>query len=541
MTATLPEQLSVIEASGHHWDWVVVGTGPGGATFGHALARKGHSVLFVERGFATHGNSLRIASRYPEEDSRFTADPSARADLLRRSGRWSEILHDQSTAKPRPFTPFIGSGTGGSSALYGMVMERFFPSDFEGDGLARARWPFDYDELLPYYIAAERLYGVQGERDPLRQESVAQDSPSDSPTLNREHRWLREHLDAQGLHPYRVPVACALLSQCEGCQGVLCPHPCKRDAASQCLMPALRDHGARLLTGCTVQRLHANGPEVRAVELVDSQGLSHQLLCRNVALAAGALVTPHILMRSASEQAPSGLANRSGLVGRNLMRHAIDLYAVPLPPQACPPDDLRQKQLAFNDWYDRDGVKLGSVQSFGKLPPGTVVATDLRNSAQAALGHWVGSVLQPMEGLLAKIVDRQFEQRLLLAATLEDTAQASNRVLPACNGDDRLRIHYRLPPGDLPRLQIMRSRMRKALAPHGVSLLKQAENNQRIAHACGTARAGLSPATSVLTAHCRTHDVGNLWVIDGSFFPSSGGTNPSLTIAANALRVAASL
>ena len=125
---------------------------------------------------------------------------------------------------------------------------------------------------------------------------------------------------------------------------------------------------------------------------------------------------------------------------------------------------------------------------------------------------------------------------LLIVTTLEDLPRDSNRVYPLPQGG--IAIEYRLDASTVERIKEFRALMARMLSPMKFRLLKQAENNERIAHACGTCRMGVNARTSVLDPHNRAHDLDNLYVVDASFFPSSGGINPSLTIAANALRVA---
>jgi choline dehydrogenase-like flavoprotein len=138
------------------------------------------------------------------------------------------------------------------------------------------------------------------------------------------------------------------------------------------------------------------------------------------------------------------------------------------------------------------------------------------------------------------VLNTLVNRRMILATTLEDLPYADNQVSLPGAGDDgaRLTLNYRVRQSDKARIDAFRSRMKAVLKPYSFSIVKQAENNQRIAHVCGTCRFGTDPAASVLDAYNRAHGIANLYVVDASFFPSSGGTNPSLTIAANALRVA---
>lgn len=551
--SSLSGRLTLDEAAGQHWDVIVIGTGIGGATFGYAMACAGQQVLFCERGAAhldqAGGDGTALTGHYPEEDlagaiARYLALDQR---LLRHAGRASDLVNDVSNRKTRSFVPFVGSGTGGSSALYGMAMERFFPADFEPrqqhpgdiDNSLPAAWPLSYTELAPWYSRAEALYRVRGSVDPLRAGFDGPRSLPAPPALTPAADWLAQHLSATGLHPYRLPMACEFLPGCQGCQGYICPKACKNDSARICLAPAVTEHGAQLLADCTVVKLETLHQRVTGVVCSQPDGSLRSLRARTVALAAGALQSPALLLRSASEAWPDGLANRSGQVGRNLMRHCIDLHAIAPPEQARPTGgENRQKQLAFNDFYAGPAGKLGSVQSFGRLPPQRMLWATLLDD----VAHSPWAALLPLLRRAAPLLTptlRQLEQdSMILAATLEDLPNANNRVMLDPSQAEGLHLHYRMTAGQRQRVATLRRLIAARLRPLPVRLLKQAENNQRLAHVCGTLRFGRSAVDSVLDADNRAHGLDNLFAVDASFFPSSGGTNPSLTVAANALRVA---
>lgn len=417
-------------------------------------------------------------------------------------------------------------------------MERFSPEDFEpvSPGRQRAspgpgvRWPLTYSELAPYYSQAERLYRVRGGLDSLRADAPMLDP---APELSATGAALTGRLSARGLHPYRLPSACDFLPGCESCQGFLCPRDCKNDSHRIALEPALRSHGATLLDECEVVRLRTHGRRIAAVDCVRND--KPMTLHANVVIvAAGALHTPALLLRSASSDSPRGLANTSGLVGRNLMRHLIDLYAIKLPIDG--PLDNRSKEIAFNDFYVHQGAKLGTVQSFGRLPPAEMVMQALCDDIAASRQRWLLPLIRAASPVVQRYLSRLINERVTLAAIVEDSPQPDNRVELAGTGS--IAIRYRVNDSDRQRVATMRHLMRGALKGLSYRLIAEADNNQRIAHACGTCRFGDDPRTSVLDGHCRAHDLDNLYVVDASFFPTSGGTNPSLTIAANALRVA---
>ncbi len=419
-----------------------------------------------------------------------------------------------------------------------MAMERFFPADFHPranfpqveDTSLPESWPINYEDLQPYYEAAERLYRLRGSPDPLRTdaESVYLAPPLPLSPGNQE---LYDFLQRKGLHPYCLPLAYEGVPDCPGCQCYLCPKPCKNDSSRICLEPALKDYGAGLLDQCSVLRLEADKGRLTGV-ICSWQGKTITLRSELVVLAAGALQTPALLLRSASPVWPNGLANESGLVGRNLMRHCVDLYAVFVNN---PPYRGNVKEIAFNDCYHADGYKLGSVQSFGILPPAPMIVEQMQQDLRD--GRWPPAAvfLGLIKPLLRSVFSRLFARTLILATVMEDIPHPENQVL---SEDGRVVLQYRLHPYDRERIALFRQKMRAILQPYRFILLKQAENNDRIAHACGTCRFGVDARDSVLNPMNRTHSISNLYVTDASFFPSSAGINPSLTIAANALRVA---
>ncbi|MEO7497060.1 MAG: GMC family oxidoreductase [Massilia sp.] len=530
------------------WDAVIVGTGMGGATLGYALARAGKRVLFLEKGLNHTGNPDALLGDYAEAHfGRDEAPMPAHRDTLAKAGRYQAPLDDRSKPRLNTFIPFVGQGSGGSTALYGMALERFFPADFTprsafadvGESSLPDAWPISYAELAPHYAAAEALFRVRGSADPLRGED-ARGHFMTPPPLTPASDELFKFFENQQLHPYRLPMACEFVPGCEGCQGYLCAKECKNDANRICLQPAIRDHRACLLDACEVLRVEADSAAARSV-VYRRHGVERSVRADIIVLAAGALETPRLLLDSASADWPDGLANASGQVGRNLMRHHIDLYLI--EPKLKGEFDNRQKEFAFNDFYQADGQKLGSVQSFGRLPPARMLAASLVDDLRQGPMPWSASLFSMVKPAVNPVLRQMVERRMVLATTIEDFPYADNQVMPSHGGDGqaRLSMQYRVRPRDQARIDAMRARMKAVLRPYAFLLIKQAENNQRIAHVCGTCRFGDDPRDSVLDKHNRAHGLANLYVLDSSFFPSSGGTNPSLTIAANALRVGAHL
>ena len=532
-------ELSAREAERVVWDVIVVGTGMGGGTLGYSLARGGRRVLFVEKGRSTlPGAPDTIRSVLPE-----VAEPSAARsadmyyDVLARAGRSTDEIEDVSGRFSRRFVPFIGSGTGGSSAIYGMVCERFFVRDFTprqdfrnpGESTVPDAWPITYDQMHPWYTEAEKLLRVHGQADPLRPEAVDVNLPP-APPFSADNQPLVDYLSGRGLHPYHLPMACEYLDGCASCHSYLCERSCKGDAGRNCVLPAVTDHGAQLLPECRAVRLEADSTRVRRVICEDRSG-TLALTAKVVVLAAGALVTPILLLNSRSGEWPNGLANGSDLVGRNLMRHLIDL--IEIWPDSDSKATTPNKEIGLNDFYFWDDQKYGTVQSFGSMPPMEMLTNQpgLRPKA-----------LRMASPVARRVYERFFNGGLVLAPLIEDLPYLDNRVLPGnpvgTDGRQRLQIRYRLHASEIERRGAFLRQLNDVLKPFRKTTLRGAEDNKAIAHVCGTCRFGTDPKSSVLDPHNRAHEVDNLYVVDSSFFPSSTGLNPSLTVAANALRVA---
>ena len=491
-----------------HFDVVVIGSGAGGGTLAHALAPTGARILLVERGHML-----------PSEPQNW--DPAAvwQEKRYRPEERWLD-------RRGRPFLPFVHYVVGGNTKFWGSVLYRLRRDDFEevehADGISPA-WPIDYDTLAPWYDAAERLYHVHGEvgDDPTDEDRP----PYPYPPVPHEQpiAELAEQLREQGLHPTTLPLGMVSPGESGGCQ--LCStcnsFPCriraKSDADTRCVEPALTWPNVTLWTGARALRLHTDSSGDRVVAAdVDRDGTRVRVTADTFVVSAGAANSAALLLSSANDRHPDGLANSSGLVGRRYMAHLSTMLEAVHPFRVNP--TVFQKTVAINDFY-RAGqgrpFPLGHLQSQGRAH-GPIV--------QAAV---------PV--LPRKLCDAVVRRGVDWLAMSEDLPRESNRV--TVEADGRIRLHYR--PNNLaPHRRLVREARRMFHRAGYWPVVSWSFNVQNTTHQCGTLVFGTDPRTSVLDPWCRSHDVENLFVVDASFFPSSAAVNPGLTIIAQALRVA---
>src|SRR5205823_4186247 len=252
-----------------------------------------------------------------------------------------------------------------------------------------------------------------------------------------------------------------------------------------CVAPALAQHGATLLTECTALMLNAGRTSVTSV-VCRWKERTITLKGRVFILAAGAMATPSILLNSTSAEWPSGLANSSGLVGRNLMRHMVDLYLV--TPKASEGANGRMKQLGLSDFYHYEGKRYGMVESFGELP----AITHALNIPDPGSRRKLLRLLRP---LLSPLWDKFRSRKVALAGIMEDLPYYENRVLPplVSNGTYSVRFQYHAHENEMHRVTEFRSALMRAFRPYRPFVMRGAHVNKALAHVCGTCRFGADP------------------------------------------------
>ena len=402
-------------------------------------------------------------------------------------------------------------------------------------------WPIAYEDLEPYYTRAERLYHVHGERgvDPTDPPAGA---PYPHPPISHEPRiqQLADDFARLGCRPFHVPLGVMLdeanpsksrCIRCETCDGHPCLVSAKADAQVVCVDPALEHENVTLLTRALVTRLEtsASGREVTRI-VAERAGRVETYAADIVVVACGAINSAALLLRSASDQHPRGLANGSDVVGRHYMGH---VNSVQMAVSKCPNPTIFQKTLGLNDFYfgaEDWNYPMGHISFVGKLDGDT-----LRGGAPAIAPGWT--------------LELMARHSLDFWLTSEDLPAPENRV--TLDRDGGIVLSYR-PNNEeahrrlVAKLKGLMTRQTKCgihghdchegLFAHNL-FLGQRIPLAGVAHQNGTIRFGRDPQTSALDENCRAHEVDNLYVVDGSFFPSSAAVNPALTIMANALRV----
>lgn len=491
-----------------NYDLIIVGTGAGGGTLAYALADSGIRILLIERGDFLPQEPENWQPRVVFDERRYKPD---------------ETWYGQDG---KPFHPGVHYFVGGNTKVYGAALPRLRQEDFgalEHEGGTSPAWPISYEELEPYYNKAETIYrvhGVPGEdlTEPPRS------CPFPFPAVDHEPAIgeLASRLRANGLHPFHLPMgvdarnggACIL---CKTCDGFPCQLLAKSEADVCCVRPALASPTVTLWTRTKALRLltDASGKQVTGIE-VEKDGVKQTVTADRYVVSCGAVNSALLLLRSANSAHPNGIANGSGLVGRNYMVHN-NTALMAVDPRRRNPTTF-QKSMAVNDFYFRGpgfNFPMGNLQLLGKLQAGMLTAA-------------VPLVPRP---ILQGMADRSVDWWVMS----EDLPDPENRVTLGSDG----RVNVRWQPNNRVAHEKLISAARKMMQDAGFPFVAvQRMGIDTNSHQCGTIRFGTDPATSVLDSYCRTHEVDNLYVMDSSFFPSSAAMNPALTIAAQALRVA---
>ncbi|MDG3579109.1 GMC family oxidoreductase [Rhizobium sp. YJ-22] len=487
-------------------DIVIIGSGIGGATVAAGLAASGADILILEAGG-------HIEDRPENRDQR--------AIFQRGHFRPKEFWYE---ADGTAFNPGNYYNVGGNSKFYGAVLARYRREDFEEmrhrEGVSPA-WPFPYEELEPWYSAAEQMYQVRGTlgEDPTE---PAHSKPYPFPPVREEPAIakVREKLRKAGMHPFSLPLGIDIDRWLAKGQTPWDAHPHsfdgKLDAETVALALARQHDNVTLQTGSRVTRL-ITAPDGQAIEAVEyiRDGQTQKLTPKLVILSAGAVQSAVLLLRSANDNHPTGLANASDQVGRNFMNHNSSAVLALSPTYRN--DSVYQKTFGFNDFYLSDGnggPPLGNVQLLGR------VSGKILKGNMPSMPEW--------------LLDRISAHAIDFYAMSEDIPHPESRI--RVDGERIvLQWHRTNWQAHLDLVAKLKSVLRAAGFP---LVLSRAFDKRTPSHQCGTVVMGREAAKAPLDIHCRAHQHPNLFVVDASFLPTSAAVNPSLTIAAQALRVA---
>ena len=504
------------------FDVIIVGSGAGGGTLARQLAPSGKSILILER-----GDWLK----------REAENWDATAVFVQNRYISPETWYDRDG---RPFQPQVHYFVGGATKMFGAALYRLRKEDFgelrHHDGISPA-WPISYDELEPYYARAERMYHVHGlrGRDPTEPPASG---PYPCPPVSNEPRiqQLSDNLTAAGYHPFPAPCAVMLDEQnmaystcirCQTCDGFPCLVHAKSDAETVAVRPALEFPNVTLLRNAKALKLQTNASGTAVTEVVaDVVGQREVFRGDIVVVSCGAANSAKLLLMSANDKHPRGLANGSDQVGRNYMFHNSQaVLAVSLEPNPT----IFQKTIALNDFYfGMDGFEypMGNIQMIGKS-----LGPMYRGEKP------IETALLPM-GLLDNLARHAVDFWL----TTEDLPDPENRVTVNRAGD--LTLSYT--PNNQVARQKLYDKLKSMLGQLGMHphhliprdiYMKTEIPLAGCAHQVGTCRFGADLKTSVLDVNCKAHELNNLYVVDTSFFVSIGAVNPSLTAIANSIRV----
>lgn len=502
----------------NHYDIIIIGTGSGGSTIAYKLAPTGKKILILERG-----------GFIPKEKENW--DPHEVVTLGRY--RPKEDWYDKDD---KPFKPFIHYNVGGNSKMYGAALFRFRESDFEEVkhyGGISPEWPLQYDAYENYYEQAEKLYSVHGKRGVDPSEPPAKEEyPLPPIAYEPLIKDLEGKMKQIGLRPFPLPMGVKLPQDytateapvvLENFDGFPDLTDSKADGEIMCLRPALKNKNVTLLTYAYAEKLITDKTGEKVIEVVTIiNGEKIKFSADTFIVACGAVNSAALFFRSANDMHPTGLANSSDQVGRNLMLHHNGcLVAFTKKKNDC----VFQKSLGIADFYhgaEDSEYPLGEIQLMGRNDPDTI--------------NWMGETLFP-----GKSYSELKEMSIDFWLTAEDLPSSDNRV--TLRNDGTIKVNYTRT--NYTAFEKLKDKLKETFAKLGeldedykdVKWGGYDLDVSGMSHQNGTLRFGNDPKTSVLDLNCKTHDLDNVYVVDASFFPSCGAFNPALTIAANALRV----
>lgn len=506
-----------------HWGAVVIGSGFGGSCVAFKLAQAGIRVLVLERGRWVDRDDSAWDSRAIQIDRKYKSETPYEVDE-----RWGrEVTHPD-------------DAVGGKSVFYGAASFRLRAEDFHHRdrfnsldlGVATTDWPIGYSDLEPFYTEAEQEIGVAGVAGRDKTEPPRSgDYPATPPPYGSSARLIAQAAEKLGLNPFPMPLAINFADKPGRQKCVMCMtcdlFPCKvcaKNDLALTLLPRAQQHGAVVRQKTVAKRIIKSSDRVEKVECHDIEtGEDFSVTCDLCVVSCGAIASAALLLASGLDRVePNGR-----LIGRYLMRHCSGIV-IGMFPFKTNPERQFHKQFAITDFYfGRPGRHpngpWGMIQALQTPPPEFVRET----APYPPPVGWIGAKTLPYHAYL-----------LCMA---EDLPQIDNRV-----EIDRSRLdRFGSPIAQVFHKYCKRDLLaRRELFREAARILRKARSVVRVrmpihtySHALGTVRFGSDPHVAVLDPWCRFYGTPNLFVVDSSFMPTSAGVNPSLTIAANGLRV----
>ena len=518
-------------------DVLIIGAGASGAAVAWSLAETRMRILCLEQGDWI--KQSEYPSNHRDWESKLWGNFSISPN--RRNGTADYPINDRQS----PIAVANFNAVGGSTILYAGHFPRFHPSDFRVktlDGVGED-WPISYTTLEPFYDENDRMTGVSG----LAGDPAYPPKPQIMPPvpLGRSGECLARGFNKLGWHWWPSDTAIATKNYAGRAQCInlgACYAGCAQGAKATTditYWPEALRRGVELRTRCRVSQITVNQSDMATgVLYFDEEGREHFQPAEVVIVACNGVGTPRLLLNSSSAKFPSGLANRNGLVGKNLMFHPYSyiqgVFDDPLDGHAGP-----GVCILSQEFYETDR-KRGFVRGF---------------TFECSRGR--GAISTAMSGLQNGMLDwghdhhRQF--RILfkrvtgMSGICEDLPEEQNTVtldpdLTDRDGIPAPMINYKLSENSKRMLDFSVERATEVLQAAGAhSILVESPIAAGGWHLMGTARMGADPERSIVNEWGRSHDVKNLFVVDGSVFVTSAGVNPTRTIQAIALYVAGTI